>query len=71
MRIFKNIKSGFLLPSTVCLVTKKGANRTMKVKRPLCEQRNMFGVRRKIMWEEQLVDPPIHLYSNQIKMEQV
>ena len=39
---------------------KKGANRTMKVKRPLWEQRNMFGARIKIMWDEQLVDPPIH-----------
>ena len=23
---------------------RKGANRTMKVKRPLCEQRNLFGM---------------------------
>ena len=37
---------------------RKGANRTMKVKRPLWEQRNMFGPRIKIMWEEQLVDSP-------------
>ena len=35
---------------------KKGANRTMKVRRPL---RNLFGARIKIMWEEQLVNPPI------------
>ena len=33
--------------------------RTMKVKRPFVKQRNMFGARIKIMWEEQLVDPPI------------
>ena len=33
--------------------------RTMKVKRPLRRQRNMFGARMGIMWEEQLVDPPI------------
>ena len=39
---------------------KKGANRTMKVKRSLWEQRNMLGARIKIMWKEQLVDPPIH-----------
>ena len=32
---------------------KKGANRTMKVKRPLRRQRNKFGARKKIMWEEQ------------------
>ena len=32
----------------------------MKVKRPLWEERNMFGARIKIMWEEQLVDPQIH-----------
>ena len=31
-----------------------------EVKRPLREQRNMFGARIKIMWEEHLVDPPIH-----------
>ena len=29
------------------------------VKRPLWRQRNMFGAIIKIMWEEQLVDPPI------------
>ena len=39
---------------------KKGANRTMKMKRPLRGQRNMFGARIKIKWEELLVDPPIH-----------
>ena len=45
----------------VCLVTiKKGANKTMKVKRPLWRQRNTFSARIKIMWKEQLVDPPIH-----------
>ena len=33
--------------------------RTMKVKRPFAKQRNMFGARIKIVWEEQLVDPPI------------
>ena len=38
---------------------KKGANRTTKVKRPLRRQRNMFGNKIKIMWEEQVVDPPI------------
>ena len=32
----------------------------MKVKRPKRRQRNMFGAIIKIMWEEQLVDPPIH-----------
>ena len=37
----------------------KGANRTMKVKRPLREQRNTIGARKKSMWEEQLLDPPI------------
>ena len=31
--------------------------RTMKVKRPFVKQRNMFGARMKIVWEEQLVDP--------------
>ena len=35
----------------------KGANITLRVKRPLCEQSNMFGARIKIIWEEQLVDP--------------
>ena len=39
------------------LTQQKGANRTMTVKRPLREQRNMFGARIKIKWEEQLVDP--------------
>ena len=34
--------------------------RTMKEKRPFVKQRNMFGARIKIMWEEQLVDPPIY-----------
>ena len=38
---------------------KKIANWTMKVKRPLWRQRNMFGARIKIMWEVQLVDPSI------------
>ena len=33
--------------------------RTMKVKRPFRRQRYTFGARIKIMWEEQLVDPPI------------
>ena len=32
----------------------------MKVKRPMWEQRNMFGARIKIKLEAQLVDPPIH-----------
>ena len=36
----------------------KGANRTMKVKRPW-RQGNMFGATIQILWEEQLVDPPI------------
>ena len=31
----------------------------MKVKKPFVKQRNMFGARIKIMWEERLVDPPI------------
>ena len=31
-----------------------------KVKIPLCEQRNMFGARIKIMWQEELVDALIH-----------
>ena len=31
----------------------------MKVRRPSSRQRNTFGTRIKIMWEEQLVDPPI------------
>ena len=39
---------------------KKGANKNNQVKGPLLKQRNMFVVRIKIMWEEQLVDPPIH-----------
>ena len=39
------------------LTQQKGANRTMTVKRPLREQRNMFGARIKIKWEKQLVDP--------------
>ena len=44
----------------ICLVgMKKGANRTIKVKRPLQRQKDMFGARLKIMWEEQLVDPAI------------
>ena len=34
----------------------KGTNKNNQVKRPLWEQRNMFGPRIKIMWEEQLVD---------------
>ena len=42
----------------------KGGERTMRqtlnVKSPLWKQRNMFGARIKIMWEEQLVDPSIH-----------
>ena len=40
--------------------TKKGANRTMKVK----TKRNMFGSRINIMWEEQLADPPIHYITS-------
>ena len=43
----------------ICLVIIKGANRTMKVKRPLWEQRKMISARVKIMWEQQTVDPPI------------
>ena len=43
----------FFMPGTkycICLVRmKKGANRTMKVKRPLWRQMNMFGPRIKIM----------------------
>ena len=33
--------------------------RIMKVKRLFVKQRNMFGARIKIIWEEQLVDPPL------------
>ena len=38
---------------------KKGANRTMKMKRPLPRQRNMIDAIIKIKWEEQLDEPPI------------
>ena len=38
---------------------KKGSKKNNEVKRPLLEQRNIFGTRVKIMWEERLVDPPI------------
>ena len=37
----------------------KGANKNNEVK-SLCENKKMFYTRIKIMWEEQLVDPPIH-----------
>ena len=36
-----------------------GANRTMKVKGPFRELRNMIGARKKIMCEEQIFDPSI------------
>ena len=39
---------------------KKGANKNNEVKRPLWEWKNKFGARIKIMWEEQIDDPPIH-----------
>ena len=32
---------------------------TLKVKRALFRQQNMFGARIKIVWEEQLVDPAV------------
>ena len=38
---------------------KVAPRRTMKVKRPMWRQKNMFGARIRIMWEEQLVGPPI------------
>ena len=38
---------------------KEGTNRTMNVKRPLCEKRNMIDPRVNIMWEELFVCPPI------------
>ena len=49
--------TGFWLKTTrgiLCLPghNEKGAHRTMKVKRPLGEQRKMFVARIKIMWEE-------------------
>ena len=47
---------------------KKGANRTIKVKMPLGEQRNMLGTRKKIMWEKQLVDLPIHYITSVIAL---
>ena len=34
----------------------KGVNKPMKVKRPLGEQKNMFGARIKIMWEDNLLN---------------
>ena len=40
-------------------LNEKDAKRTMKVQKPSWEQRNLIGTRIKIMWEEQLVDPPI------------
>ena len=37
-----------------------GANKTNECEKSLCEdKRNMFGARIKIMWEKQIVDPPI------------
>ena len=47
----------FLSIYYVCLVSIKGVNRTVIVKSPLWEQRNMFGSRIKIIREEQLFDP--------------
>ena len=35
----------------------KGANRAIKVKRPVLEQRNMFGARIKIIGEENFIFP--------------
>ena len=35
------------------------------VKRPLWEQSKVFGTRRKIMWEWQVVDPLIHFINQQ------
>ena len=49
---------------------KKGASRPMKVKRPLRRQQNTLGARIKIMWEEQLVGPPIH-YIKIMREEQL
>ena len=49
-------------PTIVFGHNKKDANRTMKLKRPLLEQNNMFGSRIKIMWEEQPVDHSIHYF---------
>ena len=37
---------------------------TLKWKGPLWEQRNMFGARIKILWEEQLVDSLIHYITS-------
>ena len=43
----------------------KNNQTNFKVKRPLWEQRNRFGARITIMWEEQLVDPLIHQINSQ------
>ena len=47
---------------------KKGSNRTMKVKRPSWKQRNMFWAIINIMWEEQLIDLPIHHLKANMQM---
>ena len=48
------------IKATRCHKHKKAAPiRTIKVKRPLKRQRKMLDARIKIMWEEQLADPPI------------
>ena len=38
----------------------KGRQQDNEVKRPLRRQMNMFGTRIKIVFEEQLADPPIN-----------
>ena len=47
----------------------KGANKNNQVKRPLQERMQMLGARIKIMWKEQLVDPPIHYLISIIALE--
>ena len=45
---------------SICLVgLKSGANKNNERKGPLWRQRNIFGTRIKIMWDNQLVDSPI------------
>ena len=58
----KNKKCNHLVHIRQCVYFVQNAKCKLKLKlnRPLWRQRNIFGARINIMWEEQLVDPPIH-----------
>ena len=60
-------KRNFIVPTWTCCYCVCVNNQTnSKVKRPLWEQKNMFGTRIMVIWEEQLVDPLILYITSKV-----